>query len=106
MSREAILKIKEAEAEADRIVAAAHERARQMISDAENDGRELCRAAEAETRAELDGMLQQIRERTAQLGERLHTENTEEAAQMKRNVALRRKIAEKIIIRGFEAKCR
>ena len=40
------------------------------------------------------------------MSERLEAESQEEVAELKRRVTLKRKIAEKIIIRGFERKCR
>ena len=51
-------------------------------------------------------MLQELRKRTAELSARMESESAAEAKEMKQSVSLRRKIAEKIIIRGFEAKCR
>ena len=40
------------------------------------------------------------------LAEKNQTETNEEIAKLRREVSLRRKIAEKIIIRGLESKCR
>ena len=106
MSRESILKIKEAEERADRMVEDAREQVRQMLRRAEAEGQALCQSAERETAAELAEMLAQLRERTAQMRERMESEGTEEAEALEQSVSLRRKIAEKIIIGGLERTCR
>ena len=106
MSRESILKIRETEDEAERIVAEARARAHEMILEAEQKGRDLCRRAEDETAAEMRAMLDQIRERTASVAARMAEENVADSEEMRNTVALRRRVAEKIIVRGFEAKCR
>ena len=105
MSRESILKIREAEAEAEQIIARAQKQAKALIDAAERDGKELCRSAEEEATLQTRAMLDQIRERTAVLTARMERENQDEAEETKKAVALRRKIAEKIIMRGLEAKC-
>ena len=57
MSRDTILKIKETEAEASRIVAEAEAKAKAMRAQAEADGRALCQSTEETLSAELEGML-------------------------------------------------
>ena len=106
MSRESILKIQETEDLAEQIVAEARTRAQEMIASAESDGRTLCATTERETAESLAVMLDQIRERTVGMAERMSNECLSEVDELKKNVSLRRKIAEKIIIRGFERKCR
>ena len=106
MSRESILKIQETEEEAVRLIADARERAKQLVADAQREGKESLRIAEEESHVAAAEMLSEIRERTAQLGERLDTESQEACEEMRRNVQLRRKAAEKVIMRGVEAKCR
>lgn len=106
MSKESILKIKETEAEADRIVEDARRAAQEMIAAAEREGRELCENTEQEMLAKRAEMLRQIEEKTAQMNERVMEEAKEQSEELKRNVKLRRKAAEKIIIRGLDAKCR
>lgn len=106
MSRNTILKIRETEAEAARIVAQAEERARSMRADAEEAGRALCRSTEQETSAELDGMLEQIRVKAAEMAEHILEETREEATAVAAAARLKRKSAEKIVIRGLDAKCR
>lgn len=106
MSRESIIKIKEAEESAERIVAEARERAKEMIAHAEADGQALCEATERETAAENAAKLAELRARAGQTAERLNGENAKATEEMKKRVALRRRIAEKIILRGFDKKCR
>ncbi len=106
MSRESIMKIRETEEKADRIVAEAKHRAQEMIEQARLDGRSLCEATERETAVSLKAMLSEIRTRTDSMSERFDAESSEEVAALMRNVSLRRKVAEKIIVRGFEKKCR
>ena len=106
MSREAILKIKETEEEAERILSEARARAQELVADAEDEGRRLCQVTEAETAAQLADMLSQIRERTVTMNERVASETEQEVEALRKEVSLRRKSAEKIIIRGFESKWR
>ena len=106
MSRESILKLKEAEAEAARIVSAAHARATEIVSRAEDEGRALCEDTERQTKEALGQTLGQIRERTVALSERIEAEGSEEIEELQKRVELRRRIAEKIIVRGVEKKCR
>ena len=106
MSKESILKIKETEERAERIVADARLRAQELIATAEIEARAHCDAAEAQSTAELAAMLEKIRARTVTMAERMGEESDEEIAQMREQVALRRRIAEKIIIGGVVRKCR
>ena len=106
MSRESILKIRETEDTAARTVETAKARAKEMVEQAERDGKALCERTEAETSAEYTAVLSRIRERSEAFLEDSRTETDEEIAKLRREVSLRRKIAEKIIIRGFESKCR
>ena len=106
MSRESILKIQETERMAEKIVTDAQARAQEMIAAAEAEGRALCTNTEAETAASLASMLKQLRERTEGMSERMANESLAQIEEMKKNVSLRRKIAEKIIIRGVDRKCR
>jgi vacuolar-type H+-ATPase subunit H len=106
MSRESILKIRETEERAAQTVDAAKARARETVERAEREGRELCDRTEAEAMAQYTEVIQKIRERSLVLAEKNQTETNEEIAKLRREVSLRRKIAEKIIIRGLESKCR
>ena len=106
MSRESILKIKEAEARADRLIAGAKEQAQEMLRQAEAEGQALCDKTERECTAELSAMLGQLRERTLQMRERMEAEAREEAEALEASVSLRRKVAEKIIVGGLGRICR
>ena len=106
MSRESILRIRETEDEAARIVREAQERARATVAAAEAAGRKLCEDTERDTASALAETLGQIRARTEALAERIEAESAEEIEELEKQVALRRKIAEKIIVREVEKKCR
>lgn len=106
MSKESILKIKETEALAEQMILDARVRAQKIVEDARAEGIAACDAIERQTAAELSAMLDQIRARTAAMSERMAEESDEEIAQMREQVALRRRIAEKIILGGVVRKCR
>ncbi len=106
MSRESIHKIQEAEAQAEQLLADARRRAQDAITQAEQNGRLACENAERETVEIRAEMLEKIRVRTAAMQERQTAENEAEAEALRQSVSLRRKAAEKIVIRGFEKKCR
>ncbi len=106
MSRESILKVMEAEEQAGRTVEAARLRARKMTEDATAAGEELCRVTERETALELGQALDQIREKTVLMTERILEEAKEEAEEIRKKAKLSKKVAEKIIIRGLDSKCR
>ena len=106
MSREAILKIKETEAEAARILEDARDRARQMKANTEAEGQKLCRETEEEITQTLSGMLEQIRTKTEEHAARVREATLEEATAVAATAKLNRKSAEKIVIRGLDAKCR
>ena len=106
MSRETILKLREAETEASRLLAEAEAQAKAMREAAEEAGRALCEKTEREVSAELDGMLEQIRVKAQEHHERVLEETRAEAETIASNVRLNRKSAEKIVIRGLDAKCR
>ncbi len=106
MSKEAFFKIREAEAEAERILAEAEAEASRMIAEARAAGEALCRSAEAQTARELADMMAQIHQRGAEHVERVLAEGREEEAEIEEKIRLTRRSAEKIVIRGLEAKCR
>ena len=66
----------------------------------------MCERIERETIEQLAQMFEKLRERAVSMGERMEAENAEMIEELKKQVDLRRKIAEKIIIRRFEEKCR
>ena len=106
MSKEAYFKIREAEAEAERILAEAEAEANRMIAEAKAAGEALCRSAEEDTAAELSRMMEQIRQRGEEHVERVLAEGHEEEAEIEEKIRLTRRSAQKIVIRGLEAKCR
>ncbi len=106
MSKEAFFKIREAEAEAERILAEAEAEASRMITEAKAAGEALCRNAEQETAAELSRKMEQIYQRGEEHVERVLAEGHEEEAEIEEKIRLTRRSAEKIVIRGLEAKCR
>ena len=106
MSRESIRMIKQTEQEAERILREAQEKAAQMVADAEANGATLCENTEAETVAAAKQVMLQLRERAENMRERLDNEAKEEAAEVVRQASLRKRSAEKIVIRGLASKCR
>ena len=106
MSRESIKVVKQTEQEAERIVREAQEKAAQMVADAEANGVALCERTETETVAAAKKVIVQLRERSDNLRERLDTEARDEAAAIVRQASLRKRSAEKIVIRGLASKCR
>ena len=106
MSKETIERIREAETQADRLIAEAEERARTMRADAEAEGRALCETAEREVTEQIALMLEQIRTRTGEMEERIMEEAQTEAGSVADTARLNRKSAEKLVIRGLDAKCR
>lgn len=106
MSRESILRIREVEETADRMIADAKAQAQEMLDKARREGRALCERVETDVTAEYGTKLTELGERAAQIRERVEEESREELAAAETEIRLRRRSAEKIIIRGFEQKCR
>lgn len=106
MSKDTLEKIRKAEHDAEQLVADAEEKAKAMKAEAVRQGEELCRTTEASVSAELAGMLEQIREKTAELTDRVMEETKTEAEEVAARARLNRKSAEKIVIGGLDAKCR
>ena len=106
MSKESMLKIKEAEDRAVALVEAARADARARVEAAEREGEALLRRTEEETAAELKAMLAEVRERTQNASERMLEDGKTEAETLRQEARLRQRSAEKIVIRGLESKCR
>lgn len=106
MSRESIKLIKESEMQAERIVLQAQEKAAQMVADAKQRGEALCESVEKETVETAKQAILQLRERADGMRERLNNEANEQAAEITRQASLRKRSAEKIVIRGLASKCR
>ena len=98
--------VSRAQAEAERILREAQEKAAKMVADAEARGAALCENTETETVAAAKEVIVQLRERAETMRERLDTEAKEEAAEIVRQASLRKRSAEKIVIRGLASKCR
>ena len=106
MSRDSILKIKETEQRAERIVEEAKLRARTMVEEAEAAGEKLCADTEERTRAEIASMKETLRERTAETVKLAGEEAQDEAEEIRKTAFLNKRGAEKIVIRGLMSKCR
>lgn len=106
MSRESILKVKEAEARAERIVEEAKERAHAMIESAQKEGIALCARTEENAVRESKASMQLLREKTAETLERVNADAEQEVEAMRKEAFLRKRSAEKIVIRGLMSKCR
>ena len=106
MSKDTLEKIRKAERDAARLVADAEERAKAMKADAVRAGEERCQATEKTVSGELAGMLEQIREKIAEMTERVMEETKAEAEEVAARARLNRKSAEKIVIGGLDAKSR
>ena len=106
MSKETIDQIKEAEAQADRIIAQAEAKAAKMRAAAEEEGKELCRKTEETATAEMTATLAELRKKTEKRADQLSDLANEEAEAIAEASKLNRKVAEKLIIRGLDAKCR
>ena len=106
MSREAIIKVRETEKQAADIIREAKDRAQKMRDEVELAGQEMCRLAETETLAKRAQMMEQLHIKSEEHTERVMEEARAEADELTKEVSLRRKIAEKIIIRGLDMQCR
>ena len=106
MSRDSILKIKETEQKAERVVEEARARARAMLEEAEKNGRMLCENAEAEARAADASLKETLYARTAETVAKANEEARAEAEEIRKNSFLNKRSAEKIVIRGLMSKCR
>ena len=106
MSRDAILRVQATEQRAAEILREARALAQEKRQNAQADGEALCRKAEAEAMEKRAELLSQIAAKTEELNLHSMEEAQAEADEIRRDVRLRRKIAEKIIIRGLDSKCR
>ncbi len=106
MSRDSILRIREVEEEAEAIVKRAKDDAASAEEKAHAAGKQLLLETKLEAEKNADESMRELQMRLSEVSQKLREEATSEAAELRRKVALRRKIAEKIIIRGLDAKCR
>ncbi len=105
MSKEALSKIRSAEAAAGNIRSNAQAKAQDMISEAEKRGAELCRTTESCTSQELRAMLGQIRQRSDDVIEKSRAEAQKEARAMEMTAKLHMNMAVKLIVWGIVEKC-
>ena len=88
------------------LVRDARDRAQKMRDEADAAGKQMCRKAEEETLAKRAEMMDQLHIKAEEHTARVMEEAREETDEMIKDVSLRRKIAEKIIIRGLDMQCR
>lgn len=106
MSKEILEEIRASEAEADRIVAEAEQKASQMRAEAEAAGQKKCEAAEAEAAAALKKALEAAgKQAQAITDEAVKASQTEIDAEAAAANA-RMEDAVQIVIGGLKAKCR
>lgn len=106
MSKDAVLRIKEAEDEAKRIIDEAHAEAQKRVTAARSDADKACDTYENELREDFRGRLMQVRETAEQIIERSRTDS---AQQYKIGEAMAKRHmndAVKVILQGVEAQCR
>lgn len=106
MSKDTLTRIREAEAQAQALVLQAEEQAKVMKANAIAEGERFCRETERSVSEELAGMLEQIREKTAELTARVLEETKAEMEEIAARARLNRKSAEKLVIGGLDTKCR
>ena len=106
MSKETIIKIKEAEEDAKRIIREAHLEAEARMEAERAEGERMCRETETALTAELLGMMDQLRARLKKMEERVESETQREAENLSGLASLNRRAVEKIIVSGVNAKCR
>jgi vacuolar-type H+-ATPase subunit H len=106
MSKETVLKIIEAEADAKRIISEAHREAEARMDAAREVGETLCKDTERTVSQELSEIMDQLRAKLAEMEMRVSTNTEREAAALSDLASLNRRAAEKIIISGVNAKCR
>ena len=106
MSKEAIMKIRETEARADEIIVDARKQAQAMLEAARVDGQALLEAAEAESAKEQKEKLAAAKKQGETMLARGERDALLEVDDLQKEAALKRKLAEKIVLRGLEEKCR
>ena len=105
LSKEVILKIKEAEEKADSIRSSASLQAKNKIKNAEAEGKRLCEAAEASAIAENEKKLQLIREKANNMIESSRDSAKQEAKADTDAANIHMREAVRYIIGGITEKC-
>lgn len=105
MSRATILKIKEAEEQAQQIRSQARDSAKQMIEKAERDGKELLATTEQRTLSECRAKLAECREEAQRELDKERCALEAEAEKMTLAAENHRKNAVKILVWGISDQC-
>jgi len=105
LSRDTILKIKEAEAQADKIRAAAQAEASARIKAAEADGKKLCADTELRVFAENEKKLGLIREKAEEMINGNREASEEESKAVTDSASLHLREAVRYIIGGVMEEC-
>lgn len=105
MSKELILKIKEAEAQAERIRAEAQEEAKARVRKAEEDGKKFCENAETRANKENKQKLSVARERANGVLDKAREDAAAEAAAMREAAEFNMREAVRLIIAGVNEQC-
>ena len=105
MSREIISKIKETEAEANRIKSSAKEEARVRVQRAEENGKKLCAKAELDSQRNNSEKLRLTKQKTDALLEGIRNDSESEAAKMRAEAEFNMREAVRFIISGVNEKC-
>ncbi len=106
MSKGTIELIQQAEERAEARIAEARKEAELLGINAEREGKEHCKRVKEESAVQMAATLEQIRTRAASMTERMQEEARTEAEALRTAVGLRRRIAEKAVMRGLMSKCR
>lgn len=105
MSREAIMKIRETEAEAARIRARGAEKAKEILREAEAEGVKLCETAESRAAEENREKLAMTREKAEQLLAKTRAEAKKENEKLRESRSDRIRDGVRMIIGGLFEKC-
>lgn len=106
MAKEAIMKIRETEAKAEEIVADARKKAQALLEEAKANGQALCETAERDAAKERQTKIAAAQKRGEKQIAAGNAAVALEIEELKKDAAMKKKIAEKIVLRGLEEKCR
>lgn len=105
MSKEAVIKIREAEETAHNIVNNAYETSRKMVIDAENNAKSECDDFEVGIKAEYKASLDEVKREVQEIIDRNNLENQKKYAEREQVVHERVKDAVKVILQGVNLEC-
>lgn len=106
MSKEAILKIRTTEEKAESILAEARVSAKARVEAARESGRALRETAEEDGAKALKLEQEKLQRERDEALAACEEEAKKEIADLQKEAALRKKNAERIVLRGLEDKCR